>query len=169
MSFPNQNQPNHQNQQTPPNQNAQPNAMNQPINSQDVQQMFYIYKMLGEQEEYIGTQLNMLDKQMQGAEISRQTMKGLEETEPGQEILLPIGSMGFVKAKILDPSQVIMKINRDTFLEKKLTEALTDSDSQLKNLLEIKKKLNTELQKIQSQLAQLKPQIDRLYRASGAM
>ena len=135
--------------------------------SQDVQQLLYIYELLGNQEETLRQQISMLNNQTQGVNISKQTMEEFRVLPPNHESLIPIGNNAYTSAKLLNPEKVVVKINKDVLIEKDLEEGIKSMDKLLKTYQNLNEKLNAQLKDVQSKLNQIKPQIEQIYRRQG--
>ena len=100
-------------------------------NSAEISQMIYVVQLLEEQKKAISEQILITENQISGISISKKTMEELQSAENNHEIIIPIGTNAFAKAKIIDPDKVIIPISRDMFIEKNLEESIKIMDQRL--------------------------------------
>ncbi|WP_371805450.1 prefoldin subunit alpha [Candidatus Lokiarchaeum ossiferum] len=138
-----------------------------PPSQKDVQQLFYVFQVLEDQQKGLIEQLKMLEGQIRGVTLSKITLEGFSEITPDQEVLLPVGANAYTKAKLIDPSKVTVSISSDMLIEKNLEDGLNSISKLLENYSSIKERLNGQLGDVEGKLAQIRPQIENLYRMSG--
>ncbi len=136
-------------------------------NSTDVQQLLYVYDVLENQEKTLVQQLNLLENQTQGVELSKKTMEEFRVLAPGHETLMPVGTNAYTSAKLVNPEKVIVRINNEVLIEKDLEEGITSMHTLLDTYKKIHEKLHTQLQDVQSKIQQIRPQIEAIYRHQG--
>lgn len=133
----------------------------------DINQLFYIYQVLEDQQKMLMEQLDMLNGQIRGVSLSKMTMEGLKEQDLENEILLPIGSNAFIKAKLIEPERVVVTISNDMLIEKKLEDGIISMEKLLQNYETIHSRLNNQLSDVSSKLDEMRPQLEQIYRSSG--
>ncbi len=134
---------------------------------QDVQQLMYVFQYLENQQNLLSEQLDMLESQIRGVSMSKVTMEGLKGVQIDQEILIPIGSNAFTKAKLMDPQKFLVTISNDMVLEKNIQDAIKSMDLLLESYQNIKNKLSDQLTEISNQLSKIRPQIEQIYEANA--
>jgi prefoldin alpha subunit len=72
--------------------------------------------MLHEQEAF-------LLETLQGLRITQNTIDELEQLPENHEIILPIGNRAFIKARVQDPSKILIAVGKDIIMEKYLMDA----------------------------------------------
>ena len=145
------------------------NVMSQPNipNSNEVQQLLYVYEVLENQEKSIVQQMNMVESQTQGVDLTKRTMEEFKTVSPGHETMIPVGTNAFTSATLLNPKKVLVRINSDILIEKDLDEGIKGMQEMLNTYKNIYEKLNLQLNEVQSKLKELKPQIEQIYRNQG--
>ena len=143
------------------------NPPSQPTN-QEVQQLVYVYQMLEDQQKFLTEQLRIIDTQTQGVLYSKTTMEGLQGIQRGNDVMLPIGSNALVKAQLVDPEKILISVSKDIVIEKSLPEGIQSMDNLLANYKEIRERLYSQLTEITQKLTQLRPEMEKLYRASNS-
>jgi prefoldin alpha subunit len=97
----------------------------------------------------------------------RQTMETLEElknTEPGREILLPLGTGSFVKSTLKSNDRVIIGIGSGFSIEKEVDEAKAIVDKRIQETDSAVQQTRERLAEISGRLEELTPQWQNLYR-----
>ena len=136
-------------------------------NQQDVQQLMYVFQYLENQQNLLSEQLDMLESQIRGVSLSKVTMEGLKGVQTDHEIMIPIGSNAFTKAKLMDPQKFLVTISNDMVLEKNIQDAIKSMDLLLESYQNIKNKLSDQLTEISNQLSKIRPQIEQIYEANA--
>ena len=139
----------------------------QPTNK-EVQQLIYVYQMLEDQQKFLTEQLRIIDSQTQGVFVSKTTMEGLQGIENGNELMLPVGSNAFVKAQLVDKDKILVSAGRDILIEKSIADGIVSMDSLLTTYKDMRENLYEKLTEINGKLTQLRPEMEKLYRASNA-
>lgn len=140
---------------------------NPPPSQKDVQQLFYVFQVLEEQQKGLIEQLQMLEGQIRGVSLSKVTLEGFKDVKSNQEVLIPVGANAYTKAILTDPDKVTVSISSDMLIEKNLEDGLASITKLLTNYTSIKERLNSQLNDVNQKLTQIRPQIENLYRMSG--
>ena len=146
---------------------AGPQGQRPQITQQQFQQMVYVYQLLESQQQMIMEQLDMIDQQIAGVSVSKQTLEGLQEVEAGHEIIIPLGSNAFTKATLIDPKKVTVFVKKDILIEKSLDDGLASISRMLESNKNIRERLMEQLRDISQKLGEIKPQIDAIYQGMG--
>jgi prefoldin alpha subunit len=136
------------------------------ITPEEFQKMLYFYQMLQEQQQMLTEQEDLLNQQILGANLSKTAIEGLKNLPVDHELVIPLGSYAFTKVKIIDPSKIIVSVNKEVLIEKNLAGAIKSMEQLLKNYTNIHEKLVTQLKDIDAKIGQIKPQIDAIYQAA---
>ena len=130
-------------------------------NSPEISQMVYVVQLLEEQKKTISEQLLMTENQISGINISKRTMEELQSAENNHEIVIPIGTNAFGRAKIIEPDKMIIPVSRDIFIEKNLEESIKIMEQRLEannklhaKLVENYNDLSGKIQEIKSKFNQ---------------
>ena len=131
------------------------------------QQLFYVYDVLEKQEQALQQQLSLLSSQSQGVNISKVTMEEFKNIDSEHEILLPIGSNAFTKAKLVDPKKVLVQVSSDILIEKGIEAGVESMKKMLDNYDTITKNVNQQLIEVQKRLNEIRPHIESIYQNRG--
>ena len=112
------------------------------------QQVLSYYYNLQVQAQTLMSALTQVESLLEGISISNMVIKELEDGESNHDIILPIGSYAYIKAKIPEPQNILVSYGRKTLVER-----------DTKHALDYIRKQQEELQK---QRDTLKKQVDEM-------
>ncbi|MHA1744439.1 MAG: prefoldin subunit alpha [Promethearchaeota archaeon] len=135
--------------------------------NQDIQQLIQYYQMLEEQQKFFTDQLRSIDSQAQDVLKSKSTMEGLQGAKNGI-VMLPIGSRALIKAKLVDEDKVLISVSKDVIITKTLAEGIQSMDNLLAEFKATREQVYAKLTENTEKLTKLRPEMERLYRASQA-
>jgi len=129
----------------------------------EFQEMVYLYQLLRDQQNMLKEQIEYLQQQIAGINLSKITLEGLKGAKDDHEVIVPLGTMAFVKAK-LDASQKIMvSIAKDIVIEKSIEDGTIYLEKNLENLTKLRQKFLGQIQEIGQKMQELEPQINAMY------
>ncbi|ODS41476.1 MAG: prefoldin subunit alpha [Candidatus Altiarchaeales archaeon WOR_SM1_79] len=102
---------------------------------QELQRLLVQIENLNREREGIEGQINVIDLGISEAENTINTLNALKETRVGEEILAPLGSNTFIKAKISDNEKSLVGVGADTFIEKNTSDAIEALRARIEELL----------------------------------
>jgi prefoldin alpha subunit len=117
-------------------------------NTLNQQQVLSYYYNLQVQAQTLMSALTQVETLLEGISISNMVIKELQNSETDHEIILPIGSYSYIKAKIPEPQNILVSYGRKTLVER-----------DTKHALDYIRKQQEELQK---QRDTLKKQVDEI-------
>ena len=130
-------------------------------NSSEMSQMVYVVQLLEEQKKTISEQLRITENQISGIAVSKKTMEELQSAENNHEIVIPIGTNAFARAKIIEPDKIIIPIARDMFIEKNLEESIKIIDELVGTASEADPKLIENYNDITGKIQEIKSQFNQ--------
>ena len=116
------------------------------------------YEAQAEQLQY---QIELLNQSIAATQITGETIESLKNLQDGQEILLPLGNLAFVKAKLTDSSKVLVNVGASVVLEKEIDAAKDQIDQRIESLTKSQMQLRQGLQQIIQKLQQLRTEIEK--------
>ena len=116
-----------------------------------------------EQLQSLQNQLQLLQSTIQNLDSISFTIENLEGVEAGQEVLLPIGKVAQIRAKIVDPKHVILNVGANIFVEQESTEANGIVKERIEEIKKIQENVQNNMQQIVMQMEQLRPRFSELY------
>ena len=130
-------------------------------NSSEMSQMVYVVQLLEEQKKAISEQLLMTENQISGINISKKTMEELQSAEKNHEIVIPIGTNAFARAKIIEPDKMIIPVSRDMFIEKNLEESIKIMEQRLEANNKLHAKLVENYNEISGKIQEIKSKFNQ--------
>ena len=129
------------------------------MNGQDPQEIFMqLTTLLKQKEEQISImqeQIGMIYENLESLNSAKKTVEGLKELKEDDEILVPIGSIGVVKAKIQDPHNFIVQVGADISIEKNAEDTIKYIDKNIESINSTRKLAESEFKKIMQEIQQL--------------
>ena len=116
------------------------------------------YEAQAEQLQY---QIELLNQSIAATQITGETIESLKNLQDGQEILLPLGNLAFIKAKLTDSSKVLVNVGASVVLEKEIDTAKDQIDQRIESLTKSQMQLRQGLQQIIQKLQQLRTEIEK--------
>lgn len=138
-----------------------------PPTNQNIQQMVQQYQMLEEKQKFLTEQLHSIDLQAQDVLKTKITMEELQEAKNGI-VMLPIGSRALIKAQVVDEDKVLISVSKDVIITKTLAEGIESMDNLLLEFKETRARLYAQLTENTEVLTKIRPEMEKLYRASQA-
>jgi prefoldin alpha subunit len=120
-----------------------------------------IYK---EQIESLSNQYQLIQAMIEEYNRTKFTLDKISNVEDNTEILVSVGGGAFVNATIKDTSKVLYNIGAETFLEKKVSDAIENIDKRIDLLYNNLQKVVDTTQKLEDAAAQLSEKIQELVR-----
>ncbi len=117
--------------------------------SQEYQEQALKFRYLKEQRDMFQNQLEIINASLGNVLNTKKTLENLKQgVNEGDEILVPIGGLVYIKADIKETKKVLLGVTQDIIIEKNLDDALEF----LANLIE---QHNKQLQFLAKQLQNL--------------
>jgi prefoldin alpha subunit len=104
------------------------------MEKEELQKLYLEYKTLEQQTSQIEQQLQTVEQQLQEAENIKGSLDDLKEVKQGSELLVPVSSGIFMKAKISSKDKVIVNVGSDVLVGKGLDGAKQLMDKQKKEI-----------------------------------
>jgi len=92
--------------------------------NQNMEQQIYQFQYLREQRDVLVQNLAVFNASLQDHSNTKATLENLKNTNEGEDILVPIGSIAVMKSKISDSKKVLLSISQDIVIEKDLDSAI---------------------------------------------
>ncbi len=122
---------------------------------QELQQTIQYLEIVNSQIKSLSQQTELLEMSSDEHEQAKKTLQHLQDLEPGDELLLPIGAGNFVFGTVKDPSQVFYGVGSNI-------STIVDRGSAMKKIEERLEEIEGALSKIGENLANLRRQASQL-------
>ena len=113
--------------------------------NQNMEQQIYQFQYLREQRDVLVQNLAVFNASLQDHTTTKATLENLKNTNEGEDILVPIGSIAVIKSKIKDSKKVLISISQDIVIEKDLDSAIEFVDKVINQHTEQIKLMNERL------------------------
>ncbi len=110
------------------------------------------FNYLRESKQMYEQNLDLMDASLNNLSVTKKTIKNLDQLEVGEEILLPVGGLIYLKADIKEPEKVLLSVADDTVVEKNIESSIEFIDKLMSQHREQVSFLNTQVQQIESRL-----------------
>ncbi len=117
---------------------------------EELRKLSYEIRYLEQTAETIGSRMNVINAILRDLTYANMTLETLEKEKGNSEILVPIGSSSYIRAKLEDTSRIIVGIGAGVSVEKTLPET---KDVVKKRLEDLEKTRNLLVQQFE-QVAQ---------------
>ncbi len=123
---------------------------------QEIQAINYTIQVLEEQANMLNERQDYLLETLQGLSITQSTIDELEKLPENHEIILPIGNRAYLKARVQEPSKILIAIGKDVIVEKALPDARAYTQKMIIDVKDAQKKTKEQLSQIIKKLDELK-------------
>src|SRR3989442_9436411 len=93
---------------------------------EEMRQLLVEIRMLEGSARVISSRLDIVTGALSETQTAKQTLEGTKEAGKDVEMLMPIGSGSFVKAKLEDPQHIIIGVGAGVGLEKTVDDSIKD-------------------------------------------
>ena len=115
------------------------------------QALAYAFQALRERKAMYEQNLDLIYASLSNFTNTKETVQNLEKVEDGDEILIPVGGIVNLKAKIKDPKKILLSVS-DVVIEKNIEKSIEFIDKLIEQHKEQIKFLTEQLQQIEARL-----------------
>jgi len=133
---------------------------------QELQKVMYQADIYRKHIEEINEQVSMIDMTIKTMEATIEALNLLNKTEIDTEILVPLGSNCFARAKLSDNKDVILGIGAGISVEKTIPESVKSLDESIENLNGATAEMQKKSAEIENLIAQLDKAGEQIIRAA---
>ena len=123
------------------------------------QELYMKMQQLGMQMQNIHQQLQAVDQQIQDILATEDALIDLEKTPIGTEILVPIATGIFARAKLEDNKDVLINVGASVNSEKPIKDTVSMVKNQLSELESIRLELASNLEEVNNELSRLQQNV----------
>jgi len=124
-------------------------------------------KQYGQQAEIFASQLELLENGKMEAIAAIEALQGLNESSDGT-VLLQVGGGASVRAKVIDPDNVLINIGSDVIVERPGKDAVEFLKDRITELEASEKKVAETLDKLRAQMNEIAKRIELGYQQAVA-
>lgn len=129
---------------------------------QKLQQILIELENSGNAAEVLRRQIGVLSSSINEILMTTETIKGVESLKEDSEILVPIGSDSFIRAKTIETDKVLTGLGADVAAKREAKDAIDMLGRQKKEFEESIEKAREELEKLNKRIEELKPKAEQL-------
>jgi prefoldin alpha subunit len=133
----------------------------------EVQALQTYLQEYGQQAEVLSQQLEFMERQRMESLAAIDALRALASEKEGV-ILVPIGGGTTLRARIIDPDNVLVNIGADVVIRRKNEEAIGFIEDRIKELETLEKRVAGSLDQVRAQINELARRIDQAYRKGQA-
>lgn len=130
-------------------------------NQQDLQRQLQNLNFLQQQFESLKNQIEIIDNSLHLVKITKKTIEGLTELKSGDEIVVPIGGMAYIKANTLEPNKILMYVGSDVIIEKNYEESTKYIDELIKRHNEQRELLENQYIQLDAHIKSITPRVQQ--------
>ncbi len=130
-------------------------------NQQDLQRQLQSLNILQQQFEFLKNQIDTIDNSLHLVKTTKKTIEGLAELKSGDELVVPIGGMAYIKANILEPNKILMYVGSDLIIEKNFEESTEYIDELIKRHNEQRELLANQYIQLDAHIKSLTPRVQQ--------
>lgn len=139
----------------------------QPIDQRELMMLQQYLKEYGQQAEIFVSQLEMLENGRMEAHAAIEALEGMI-AEKDSVVLLQVGAGASVRAKILEPDNVMLAIGAEVVVERPNKEAVDFLKERIMEMEASQKKVAETLDRIRSQMKEINKRLETAYQQSIA-
>lgn len=127
-----------------------------------VQRLIFEYNWYKSQADTLQREINILTSYVEQLTLTMTTINNIRKGEGRGEILIPVGSRTFIKAKLIDSDKVIIHLGADVAAEKTLKDAQKLLEERLGEVQEVLSERRRLLDQIVAKLGEIQNQLNQL-------
>ncbi|MCE7736285.1 MAG: prefoldin subunit alpha [Candidatus Heimdallarchaeota archaeon] len=138
---------------------------NQPNSSAEQSQAIYSqYQTATQQLQLIESQLNQIGAVVDELNHNIVTLNGLKSKDSSKEVILPLGGLLFIKAKLTGKDETLLNVGSDTVIPTTFDNGISILTSRLNEMNEAYRKLAEDRMKLAEIASQLENQLNQISR-----
>jgi prefoldin alpha subunit len=137
------------------------------MKEQELRQALGAMEVYKAQLEGIGEQQQLIQMSIEELTRAKVTLTDFIKSEVGDDVLIPVGSASFVKAKVSDNKNALIGVGTGITMEKPIEDAMVLIEKRLQEMLDAGKKLHESRQIIEMKAAQLNQVLEAEYQRMG--
>ena len=137
------------------------------MKEQELRQALGAMEVYKAQLEGIGEQQQLIQMSIEELTRAKVSLTDVIKSEVGDDVLIPVGSASFVKAKVSDNKNALIGVGTGITMEKPIEDAMMLIEKRLQEMLDAGKKLHESRQIIEMKAAQLNQVLEAEYQRMG--
>ena len=134
---------------------------------EEMRQLLVEIRMLEGSARVLSSRLDIVTGALSETQTAKQTLEGTKESGRDVEMLIPIGSGSFVKAKLEDSRHIIIGVGAGVCLEKTVEDSIKDLNVRAADLDKARINVTQQLNQIINQTEDYRARLEDLARRKG--
>ena len=134
---------------------------------EEMRQLLVEIRMLEGSARVFSSRLDIVTAALSETQTAKQTLEGTKESGKEVEMLIPIGSGSFVKAKLEDAQHIIIGVGAGVCLEKTVEDSIKDLNMRATDLDKARINVTQQLNQIINQTEDYRARLEDLARKKG--
>jgi prefoldin alpha subunit len=134
---------------------------------EEMRQLLVEIRMLEGSARVLSSRLDIVTGALSETQTAKQTLEGAKESRKDVEMLIPIGSGSFVKAKLEDVQHIIIGVGAGVCLEKTVEDSIKDLNMRSTDLDKARINVTQQLNQIINQTEDYRARLEDLARKKG--
>lgn len=130
--------------------------------AREMQQKYMEMSLYDQQLKQIQQQMQQIEQQAMEVEYVVQCLADMANVEPDTEILVPMSSGIFIKAKIVDTKTALINVGGNTAIEKPFSDVQDMLRIQVKELRKVQEDLAAKMQEIAHKAGKIEAEVRKL-------
>ncbi len=129
---------------------------------QKLQEKYMELQMVDQQMQQFQKQLQSLDEQIMEIAYTKQSLDELNNVEKGRDILVPISSGIFMKAKVEETNDLLVNVGSNTSVKKSLEDTKKLLEKQQEEIAGLHSQINENMQKLGTKAMELEKELEEI-------
>ena len=134
---------------------------------EEMRQLLVEIRMLEGSARVLSSRLDIVTGALSETQTAKQTLEGTKESGKGVEMLIPVGSGSFVKAKLEDPQHIIIGVGAGVCIEKTVEDSIKDLNMRATDFDKARINVTQQLNQIINQTEDYRARLEELARQKG--
>lgn len=130
--------------------------------SQELQKILTDLRQSQQRAQNLQNQMNYLSNSVEELKVTIETIQGMKKLDSQTDILVPIGSNSFLRAKLVEADKVLSGFGAELVAERDPDQAIKFLDDQKKEFNESIEQIEEEMENIQEHIEELRPKAEEL-------
>lgn len=146
---------------------AKRQAIPAPRADEEVRRLMVDIRILEGSARILQSRLDVVSAAISETLTAIQTLEGVRGAKEGTESMLPIGSGSFVKARLSDPSSIIIGVGAGVCVEKSVEDSIKDLRLRNSDLEKARVSVTQQLTQVVAQVEDYRDRLGELVRSKG--
>lgn len=129
---------------------------------EDIQQIVGELREAQQNIEVLQSQKEVIQNSINEIESTKETLEGIEDVEPGTELLVPIGSGSYLPVEVQNPDRILSELGADLVAERPPEEVSKLIDKQKNDLEDSLETTEDKIEELTDKIEELRPKAQEM-------